>query len=57
MQEYLENGVQLGWLFNRVAKQVEVYRPALPTEVLPQPSQLLGSPVLPNFILSLNGFW
>lgn len=57
MQEYRENGVQMGWLFNRTAKLVEIYRPEQPTDVLQQPPQLSGSPVLPNFILSLDGFW
>ncbi len=57
MQEYRENGVQLGWLFDRKAKQVEIYRPGCPQEVLPQPHQLLGDPTLPNFILKLDGFW
>ena len=57
MQEYLEDGVQMGWLFNRQAKQVEIYRPGQDKEVLPQPHQLIGNPTLPNFILKLDGFW
>ncbi len=57
MQEYRENGVQMGWLFNLTAKLVEIYRPEQPMDVLQQPAQLSGSPVLPNFILSLDGFW
>ena len=57
MQEYLENGVRLGWLFNRRAKQVEIYRPDSPTERLQHPNQLSGESVLPNFVLSLDGFW
>jgi Uma2 family endonuclease len=57
MQEYLDNGVQLGWLFDRKAKQVEIYRPGQPKEVLPEPSQLSGELVLPDFILKLDGFW
>lgn len=57
MQEYLENGVRLGWLLNRRAKQVEIYRPDSPTERLQHPNQLSGESVLPNFVLSLDGFW
>jgi Uma2 family endonuclease len=57
MQEYRENGVQMGWLFNRTAKLVEIYRPEQPMDVLQQPAKISGSPVLPNFILSLDGFW
>ncbi len=57
MQEYMENGVRLGWLLNRKAKQVEIYRSNSPKEVLEQPNQLSGDPILPEFVLSLNGFW
>ena len=57
MQEYLDNGVQLGWLFNRKAKQVEIYRPGQTKEVLQQPSQLNGDSILPNFVLKLDQFW
>ena len=57
MQEYIDNGVQLGWLLNRQAKQVEIYQPGQPTEILQQPHQLSGNFILPDFILSLDGFW
>ena len=57
MQEYLDNGVKLGWLFNRKAKQVEIYRLGKPKEVLEQPKELLGETVLPNFVLKLDSFW
>ena len=51
MQEYVENGVQLGWLFNRVVKQVEIYRPVQPTEVLRRQVSSWAAPPCP--ILSL----
>ncbi|WP_017328403.1 Uma2 family endonuclease [Synechococcus sp. PCC 7336] len=57
LQEYIDNGVQLGWLLNRGTKQVEIYRPGQPKEMLQQPTQLLGSPILPDFVLKLDGFW
>ncbi len=57
MEEYLENGVRLGWLLNRKAKQVEIYRSDTPTEILQRPNQLSGESVLPDFVLSLDGFW
>ena len=57
MQEYIDNGVQLGWLLDRKAKQVEIYQPGQPKEVLQQPNQLSGNLILPNFILSFDGFW
>ena len=57
MQEYRDNDVQLGWLLNRQAKQVEVYRLGQPTEVLQQPSQLRGDPILPGFVLAVESLW
>jgi Uma2 family endonuclease len=57
MQEYIDNGVRLGWLLNREAKQVEVYRLGQSKEVLQQPTQLAGDPILPGFILNLGILW
>lgn len=57
MQEYIDNGVQLGWLFDREAKQVEIYCSRQSKEVLQQPKELLGSPTLPGFAIDLDGFW
>ena len=55
MQEYMNNGVRLGWLINRKDKQVEIYRPENPVEVLSNPSKLSGESVLPGFELKLEG--
>jgi Uma2 family endonuclease len=55
MQEYLANGVQLGWLINPQDQQVEIYRQGQPNEVLTQPAQLEGEDVLPGFVMSLQG--
>jgi Uma2 family endonuclease len=57
MREYMANGVQLGWLLNRGANLVEVYRLNQQPEVLQQPMQLSGDPVLPGFVLCLHDFW
>ena len=54
-QEYMNNGVRLGWLINRKDKQVEIYRPENPVEVLSNPSKLSGESVLPGFELKLEG--
>ena len=54
MQEYLENGVQLGWLINPSEQQVEIYVPHRPVEVLQSPSWVSGEPVLPGFVLNLE---
>ena len=57
MQEYLENGVKLGWLINRRDWQVEIYRGQQAVEILSAPDSLSGEAVLPNFILNLQWFW
>jgi len=57
MQEYLDNGVRLGWLINRQKRQVEMYRPDSPTQTLDAPEQLSGEDILPGFTLSLNLVW
>ncbi|MEN9518668.1 MAG: hypothetical protein RLZZ381_1256 [Cyanobacteriota bacterium] len=54
MQEYLDNGVQLGWLIEPEAKTVEIYRTSKPVEILNNPQTLSGENVLPGFILDLN---
>lgn len=55
MQEYLVNGLQLGWLINPQDQQVEIYRLDQEVEVLQDPDFLSGEAVLPNLQLSLAG--
>jgi Uma2 family endonuclease len=57
MQEYLENGLRLGWLIDPETKQVEIYRPNVPVETLQTPSTLSGESVLPGFVLELEEIW
>jgi len=57
MREYLENGTRLGWLINPKTRQVEIYRPEQPVEVLQAPIVLSGEAVLPGFVLNLTGIW
>ncbi len=54
MQEYLEQGAQLGWLIDPKTKQVEIYRLGQDKEVLSQPTTLSGEDVLPGFVLDLR---
>jgi Uma2 family endonuclease len=54
MQEYIDNGVRLGWLLNRQDCQVEIYRPGKPVEVLQAPTTISGEEVLPGFVLDLK---
>jgi Uma2 family endonuclease len=53
MREYLDAGVQLGWLINPQNQQVEIYRQGREIEVLTLPAELSGEDVLSGFTLSL----
>lgn len=57
LQEYMNNGVKLGWLINRKTRLVEIYRQGKALEVLENPTELLGEDVLPGFILNLEFIW
>ncbi|MBA3923252.1 MAG: Uma2 family endonuclease, partial [Nostocaceae cyanobacterium] len=54
MQEYMENGVRLGWLINPQDQQVEIYRQGQEKEVLLAPTSLSGEQLLPGFVLNLT---
>jgi Uma2 family endonuclease len=55
MEEYIENGAQLGWLIDPKKKKVHVYRPDAPIEILDQPKEISGEPLLKGFSLKLEG--
>ena len=53
MQEYIDNGLRLGWLINPQNQQVEIYRLGKPVEIVQLPVLLSGEEVLPGFELHL----
>ena len=55
MKEYMENGAQLGWLIDPLKKKVHIYRPGQPVEILDNPTEVSGEPLLPGFVLRLKG--
>jgi Uma2 family endonuclease len=57
MQEYIDNGAQLGWLIDPLDKKVWVYRPSAVVECLDDPATVSGDPVLPGFVLALDRIW
>ena len=57
MQEYMNNGVKLGWLINRKTRRVEIYRQGQEKEVLECPTELSGENILPGFVLNLQTLW
>ena len=57
MQEYLDNGMRLGWLINRPEQKVEIYRQGKDVKVLESPQSLSGETVLAGFVLDLKPIW
>jgi Uma2 family endonuclease len=57
MQEWIDNGVQLGWLIDPYKKRVYVYRPRRPVELLENPATVSGEPVLPGFVFQIAQLW
>ncbi|MEM9217476.1 MAG: Uma2 family endonuclease [Cyanobacteria bacterium P01_F01_bin.150] len=56
MEEYMNSGVQLGWLLNPADQQVEIYRQGQEKEVRSLPTPLSGENVLPDFELLVEAF-
>ncbi len=54
MQEYIDNGVKLGWLIEPKSKIVEIYRKDQLPKVLDNPQSLSGEDILPGFTLDLT---
>ncbi|MGB3695229.1 MAG: Uma2 family endonuclease [Spirulinaceae cyanobacterium] len=57
MEEYMNNGVKLGWLINPQTHQVEIYRQGETKEALDNPTSLSGEDILPGFVLELQVIW
>ncbi len=57
MQEYIDNGVKLGWLIEPKSKTVEIYRQDRLPEILNNLQSLSGEDILPGFILDLTNIF
>ncbi|MFM7574736.1 MAG: Uma2 family endonuclease [Snowella sp.] len=57
MQEYLDNGLSLGWLMIPKIRQVQIYRPQQAVEILESPLSLSGESILVDFVLDLTPIW
>lgn len=57
MQEYIDNGTQLGWLIDRKQHRVFIYRPNIAVEQLDNPKTLYGESLLLGFVLDLSQVW
>jgi Uma2 family endonuclease len=57
MQEYIDNGAQLGWLIDPIERRVHIYRPAVAVEILDNPRSVSGERVLSGFTLDVQSLW
>ena len=57
MQEYVENGVALGWLIDPKSKRVFIYHSEKQVEVLENPMEISGEMFLKDFTLKLKEIW
>ena len=54
MEEYIANGVQLGWLIDPMERTVTIYSSAQPPRVLDRPAAVTGEGPVAGFVLSLE---
>lgn len=55
MKEYMANGAQLGLLIDPIGHQVHIYHADSSVEMLDHPKVISGEPLLPGFVLRLDG--
>lgn len=54
MEEYVANGVALGWLLDPMERRVHVYRPGQPPEIFHDPASIHGLGPVEGFVLDLG---
>ncbi|MEL6385178.1 MAG: Uma2 family endonuclease [Cyanobacteria bacterium J06626_18] len=57
MDEYINNGLQLGLLIDRKLRTVHIYRPGQLPEILANPTIVNCAPELPGFTLRMAKVW
>lgn len=57
MEEYIENGASLGWLIDAAKRKVYVYRQNAEVEILENPPEISGEPLLKGFTLNVQEIW
>lgn len=57
LQEYIENGAQLGWLIDRKRRRAYCYRPGQRVQMLESPETVSGDPELAGFVLRMAKIW
>jgi Uma2 family endonuclease len=57
MTEYIANGAELGWLIDPFDQKIYVYRCGKPVEILDNPKEISGEPLLKGFVLDVQSLW
>lgn len=57
MEQWIENGVEVGWLIDPARKVVAIYRSGQAVEVLEDPSSVQGSGLVAGFELVMERVW
>lgn len=57
MEEYIQQGAELGWLLDPSDRRIYVYRRGVAFEILEDPDVISGEPTLPGFVLALADVW
>jgi Uma2 family endonuclease len=57
MEEYMENGAELGWLIDPAERKVYIYRKSSPPEILDDPQEVSGETALHGFKLEMRNLW
>jgi Uma2 family endonuclease len=57
MEEWIDNGAQLGWLIDADLRTVYVYRHGMPAEELQGIDHIVGESPVDGFRLELDAIW
>jgi Uma2 family endonuclease len=57
MDEYIANGAQLGWIIDPCEKKIHIHRRAAVVEILDDPKEISGEPLLRGFTLDVQALW
>ena len=57
MQEYIDNGAELGWSIDPLERKVYIYSRSAAPVCLDKPEKVSGEPVLREFELNLSRIW
>ena len=57
MEQWIANGVEVGWLIDPKEKAVTIYRPGEQPELLAQPTSVQGTGPIAGFELVMAWFW